>query len=277
MRIDAHQHYWQIARGDYGWLTSALGPIYRDFLPDDLRIERLASGIEGTVLVQAAPSIAETDFMLAIARSDRSVKGVVGWLDFEAPDAPESVRHRAADPLLVGLRPMIQDIPDPDWMLRPAISRVLEAMEASGLVFDALIKPVHLPRLLTLARRHPGLSIVIDHLAKPDIAGDGFAPWAREFEPLAQLSNVVVKLSGAMTEARPGGARDALPYLTRALDAFGPRRVLFGSDWPVMLLAGSYHQWVELVMESLSGCTPFEIEQVMGGNAVRIYGLEAET
>jgi L-fuconolactonase len=272
MRIDAHQHYWQVARGDYGWLTPDLAPIYRDFMPADLAPLLAAAGIDLTIAVQAAPTEAETVFLLDLAATTPSIAGVVGWTDFDSPDAPARIAEIAANPLLVGLRPMIHDIADPDWMLSPAVGRALNAMEAEGLVFDALIRPPHVTRLMVLATRHPGLAIVVDHGAKPLIAKGTLEPWASEMRALARHPNVTVKLSGMVTEAAPGWKpADLAPYVSVLLDAFGPERVLFGSDWPVLNLAGDYASWVATVENFIAPLTPAGRAAIMGRNAARIY------
>ena len=270
MRIDAHQHYWRLARGDYGWLTANLTPIYRDFGPADLAPLMQAVGIDRSILVQAAPTEAETEFLLTVAAQTLSVAGVVGWTDFDAADAPDRVAQMAANSLLVGLRPMIQDIADPDWMLSPSVGRALAAMQQAGLVFDALVKPVHLAPLLTLARRHPGLSMVIDHCAKPDIASGGFDAWAVGIAPLAELANIRIKLSGLLTEAA-GDASAVAPYIKHVLGLFGPERTIFGSDWPVLTLAGDYAGWVAMVEAALAKFPAADRALVMGCNAAEFY------
>ena len=272
MLIDAHQHFWQIARGDYGWLTPALGPIHRDFGPADLQPLIRRHGIAATILVQAAPTVAETRFLLSIAAAEPAVAGVVGWADFEAADAPAAIAALAADPLLVGLRPMVQDIADDDWLVRPDIEPAFAALTAHGLVFDALVLPRHLPRLLTVAKRHPELGIVIDHLAKPAIAEGRLDPWREDMAALAVLPNVACKLSGLVTEAGPGWTVDRLgPYVDHVLAAFGPERVLWGSDWPVATLAARYEDWVEATDILLDNLDPAAQAAVRGGNAARIY------
>jgi L-fuconolactonase len=272
MRIDSHQHYWSLARGDYGWLTPELAPIYRDFGPDDLKPLLARGNIDRTILVQAAPSEAETQHLLDLARTEPTVAGVVGWVDFEGSDGTQRIATAAEDRLLVGLRPMMQDIPDPAWMLRPAVGTAIEAMLSRNLVFDALVKPVHLQPLLMLAQRHPQLSIVIDHAAKPAIARHAFAPWAEDMARLAERENTVAKLSGLVTEA---GAMwreaDLRRYIEHILATFGPARVLFGSDWPVLNLASDYATWLAIVERATSHLQPNEIAAVMGGNARRIY------
>jgi L-fuconolactonase len=198
--------------------------------------------------------------------------GVVGWVDGLAPDALQRIQTLARHPKLKGLRPMLQDIPDPDWILQPALQPLLARMAELGLVFDALVKPVHLPRLLTLAARHPSLSIVIDHAAKPDIAAEAWQPWADQMQALASQTGAVCKLSGMLTEA---GA-DPAPQVCRnwaehVLACFGPSRVLWGSDWPVLELAGSYGAWWQVCQEFTQHLTQGERAAVFGGNALRVY------
>lgn len=279
MRVDAHHHYWRIDRGDYGWLTPDLAPIYRDFLPADLAPLLGAAGVERTVLVQAAPTVAETELLLGLAAASDSVAGVVGWVDMEAADAPRVVADLAADPWLKGLRPMIQDIADPDWMLRPELAPAFAALVEADLVFDALVKPLHLANLMTLVERHPGMTLVIDHGAKPDIGhwrpGDrDFAAWAEGLAALADAPRVHCKLSGLVTEAAPGWRTDDLrPYAETLLEAFGPERLLWGSDWPVLLQAGDYEGWCRTTDELLVGLDAAERAAVLGGTAARCYRL----
>lgn len=275
MRIDAHQHVWSLARGDYGWLTPALGVIHRDFGIADLRPLLAAGRIDRTILVQAAATEAETLHMLAVAAAHPDVvAGVVGWVDFDADDAEARIAAMAARPGLVGLRPMIQDIPDPDWMLSDRVGRALDAMARHGLVFDALVKPPHLANLVRILDEHPALSVVLDHLGKPDVAGDGFAPWAAAIDRLAAAPNLVAKLSGVVTEAAPGRL-DAVPrYLAHAIRAFGAERLMFGSDWPVVLLASDYAAWLAMAEAAIADLDPAARAAVMGGTAARTYLAE---
>jgi L-fuconolactonase len=275
MRIDAHQHFWRLARGDYGWLNPELAPIYRDHEPADLAPLLKAAGINRTVLVQAAPTDAETDFLLRLAETTEFVAGVVGWADFEAPDAAHRIAALAAREKLVGLRPMIQDIADPRWMLNEAIEPAVEAMADEGLTFDALIKPLHLPILTEFAGRHPGLDIVIDHAAKPDIAGGGLAGWARDIRTLAARTRLVCKLSGLVTEAAPGWSVETLrPYVDVLLEAFGADRLMWGSDWPVLNLNGDYARWLDAAETLLAGLSAAEREAIFGRTASVFYGLD---
>ena len=206
VRIDAHHHFWQLARGDYGWLTPALAPIYRDFCPGDLAPLLQASGIDGTILVQAAPTFAETLYLLELAGPVPFVAGVVGWIDFDAADAAQTVARVAAEhPLLVGLRPMLHDIADDDWLLRPNLAAVFDAMAEHGLVFDALARPQHLPRVQKMCERHPNLTVVVDHIAKPLIRDKRLDPWRADLAAVARCANAVCKASGIATEAAPNG------------------------------------------------------------------------
>lgn len=278
MKIDAHQHFWSLARGDYGWLTPDFAKIYRDFEPSDLIPLLEAQGIDGTVLVQAAPTVAETQYMLALAESHDIVKGVVGWVDFESPDAGDTIDDLAQHPKLVGLRPMIQDIDDPDWMLRPDLGPAFEAMIANDLVFDALTLPRHLANLRKLINRHPNLRVVIDHGSKPEIHIGEFAKWSANMAVLASETNASVKLSGLVTEAGASWtAQDLQPYMQFLLDHFGPSRVIWGSDWPVCTLASSYARWCEVTDEFLVGFDQSERAAVLGLNAVQLYKLESSS
>jgi L-fuconolactonase len=272
MRIDAHHHLWTLARGDYGWLTPKLEPIYRDFTLADLA-PHLASGhIEGTILVQAAATEAETLFMLEIAAGADIVRGVVGWTDFDAADAEARIERLAAQRLLVGLRPMVQDIPDDDWLSRPALAPLLTAMARHKLVFDALVLPRHLPRLLPVVDRHPDLQFVLDHFGKPALSTGEIGVWRRDITLLAERDNIVCKLSGLVTEARPDwGIADLRGAVDHVLSCFGPRRMLWGSDWPVVNLAGGYATWLAAAETLLADLSPDERAGIFGGTAARIY------
>ncbi len=274
MRIDAHQHFWTLARGDYGWLTPDLDLIYRDFAPDDLAPMLKDAGIEGTVLVQAAPTVAETEYMLSLPDETPFIKGVVGWVDFEAPDAVNQIAALDAHPALVGLRPMIQDITDPQWMLGDALTPAFTELTARGLTFDALTLPHHLGPLKKLLSRHPDMKVVIDHGSKPLIRDAIFEGWAEDMAALASETNAWCKLSGLVTEAASDWTVDDLrPYVDHLLNTFGSSRLIWGSDWPVCTLASSYERWLETTDLLLSQLCSSERDAVMGGNAARAYNL----
>lgn len=272
MRIDAHQHFWRLDRGDYGWLTPDLAPIYRDFLPGDLAPHLSEAGIGGTILVQAAPSSAETDFLLGLARDDARILGVVGWVDFEAADAPDRIARLARMPKLAGLRPMIQDIAQDDWMLRPDLRPAFEALIAEDLVLDALTLPRHLPFLRRLIARHPEMRVVIDHASKPDIRTGAFEGWASDMAALARETQASCKLSGLVTEAAPDwSVGDLRPYVDHLLSVFGPDRLIWGSDWPVCTLAASYGEWDAATAALLSDLDDGARAAILGGTAARVY------
>jgi L-fuconolactonase len=272
MRIDAHQHFWQLARGDYGWLTPALGPIHRDFAPADLAPVLKRHGITRTILVQAAPTIAETEFLLATAAAEPFIAGVVGWVDFTAPDAPGAMERLAENQLLVGLRPMVQDIADPNWLLRSDLAPAISTMIDLGLVFDALVKPRHLPQLLRFIERFPALSIVVDHGGKPDIASGKKDPWRSDLAAVARHAGVTCKLSGLLTEAGPLPDDQAvIGAVHDLLEIFGPERLLWGSDWPVVKLAGDYDHWRKVSLAALAGVSPDLKARILGHNAAELY------
>ncbi|AZO80098.1 MULTISPECIES: amidohydrolase family protein [unclassified Bosea (in: a-proteobacteria)] len=272
MRIDAHQHFWNLARGDYGWLTPALGVIHRDFGPADLAPLLAAQAIDRTILVQAAPTDAETVFLLEIAAKTPFVAGVVGWADFDAPNAAERIATLAGDPLLVGLRPMVQDIADDNWLARPELAPAFETMIAHGLVFDALLKSHHIAPMLTVLERHPELACVIDHGAKPDLVTGDLAGWRNGMSALAAHPSLTCKLSGLVTEAGPDWTPETLrPVVEHLLATFGPDRLIFGSDWPVVTLRASYAQWLEAAEILLAGLTEAQRAAVFGGNAAKLY------
>ncbi|HET9764508.1 MAG TPA: amidohydrolase family protein [Casimicrobiaceae bacterium] len=276
-RVDAHHHVWTVARGDYGWLrpTRELAPICRDFSLADLRPLLAAANIEATVLVQAAPSVAETEFLLHVAReSGGLVRGVVGWVDLDAADAIATLERLAREPLLRSVRPMLQDLADAQWILRPGVQAALRALPDLGLRFDALVKPRELDALLRTLERHPDLAVVVDHCAKPDIAAGVWQPWADDLAAIARHTRAHCKLSGLVTEAGADWTVERLRrYVDQVLGCFGPDRVLWGSDWPVVTLAASYARWSSASDALLEGLAAAEQQAIRGGNARRFYGL----
>lgn len=272
MRIDAHHHVWRLARGDYAWLTPAMAPIYRDFSLADLAPHLSAAAIEGTILVQAAPTEAETFFLLDIADSAEVVRGVVGWTDFDAVDGIPRIEALSERQLLVGLRPMVQDIADDDWLLGASLAPLLATMAGYDLVFDALVLPRHLPRLLRVVDRHGDLQFVLDHCAKPHLATGDIADWRRDIARLAEHPNIVCKLSGLVTEAaRNWEIANLRPAVELVLHCFGPERILWGSDWPVVDLAGGFERWFAAAETLLADLSADEKAAIFGGNAERVY------
>jgi L-fuconolactonase len=275
-RIDAHQHFWRMDRGDYVWLTPQDHPkIARDFLPADMAPRLADAKIDKTILVQAAPTEAETDFLLALADETPFIAGVVGWTDFDAADAPSRIARLSANKKLVGLRPMLQDLPDDEWMLRKELARPVDAMIRADLCFDALIKPRHLPALAEFVNRYPDLSVVIDHAAKPGIAGESLDPWAQLMRHIAKTSTAFCKLSGLATEAGPNWSADMLkPTVDVLLESFGPSRLMWGSDWPVLLEARDYSDWLAAAQTLTNHLPPADRALIFGGTAATFYGLE---
>ena len=245
LAVDAHQHFWSLARGDYPWLTPDLGSLYRDYLPADLETPLKASGIGRTILVQAAPTEAETAFLLQLADQYPFVAGVVGWTDLAAPDAAKTIERAATNPKLVGFRPMLQEMDDAAWILSANLRPALRAMAKAGLCFDALIRPQQIKVIETLLlHHHPDLKLVVDHAANPPI-GEDLTSWATDIRRLAANTRAYCKWSGLLTIA-PGRVNRG--HLHRVFDvlieAFGPERLMWGSDWPVLNLASSYDDWL---------------------------------
>ena len=273
--IDAHQHFWKLERGDYRWLTPDLRPLHRDFLPQHLRPLLRRAGVWKTVLVQAADSLAETRYLLSLADQEDFIAAVVGWVDMEDAAVPTLLAELAENSYFVGVRPMIQDIAEIDWMLSPRLQPAFAALQRLGLTFDALVKPVHLDNLLVLLRRHPGLAAVIDHAAKPDIANGGNGSWRVWMRELAALDNCYCKLSGLLTEAGDNAQPAQIqPYAEFLLECFGARKLMWGSDWPVLNLAGSYQGWRRMCEGFIARLSAADRERVFGGTAAAFYGLD---
>jgi L-fuconolactonase len=272
--IDAHQHYWQIGRNGHEWPTPDLVPIYRAFGPDELAKVAEPLGIRGSVVVQSQPNDADTDWLIELAEATASVKAVVGWAELKAPNAIERIEGLARHSKLKGLRPMLQNLPKDDWIVDPALDPAIAAMIENGLRFDALVFTRHLAHLHAFAQRWPELPIVIDHGAKPPIANGQPDPWREEMARLAELPNIMCKLSGLFTEMGPGQGREAVvPYVRHLCDLFGPERLMWGSDWPVILLGGSYDEWFDLARD-LSGFDQRGLELLFGGTAAQFYGIQ---
>ncbi len=287
-RTDAHQHFWQLARGDYAWLRPddpGVAPLVRDFLPDALTPLLRTHAVTRTVLVQAAESVAETEFMLGLAASHEFIAGVVGWVDFAAEDAAATLARLAADDSLKGVRPMLQDLPADDWIVAAPRPDALRTLQRLGLRFDALVRPRQLAPLARFAHAWPELPIVIDHAAKPPLAAAAWndaamQAWRRDMAALAALPQVCCKISGLLTELGPADrsvparATERLrPVVDALLGWFGPERLMWGGDWPVLTLAGSYADWISVSDTLLAPLSAAERAQVLHGTAQRFYGL----
>lgn len=278
--IDAHQHYWRLGHNDCAWPTPELASIYRDFGPEDLEPLACALGISGSILVQSQASDKDTDFLLELARERDFIKAVVGWVDLSAPAAASRIAELAKQPKLRGLRPMLQAERDDDWILQPALHPAFDSMIAHRLSFDALVYTRHLPALLRFAQRYPKLAMVIDHGAKPPIAGSDpaqDAQWYAHMAELAALPWVYCKISGLVNEAAAGqGAAVYRRYIQQLLDLFGPSRLMWGSDWPVLNAApepslAQYGSWLALAWEALAHLPTADSEAIFAATARDFY------
>ena len=277
--IDAHHHFWDPARTDYPWLTDELAVIRRSFGPDDLAPLLADAGVDRTILVQTISSADETRDFLATAAANEFVAGVVGWVDLADPAVEDAIAGLLAAPggsRLVGIRHQVHDEPDPAWLLRPDVDRGITAVGRAGLAYDVLVRPRELPAALACVRAHPDVAFVVDHLAKPPIRSGVREPWLSGIRPFGELGNVAAKVSGLVTEAnwQTWQLNDIQPYVDEAVRIFGPGRLLFGSDWPVCLLAAPYDVVVETARSLAAGLTEDERDLLFAGTARRMYGLD---
>ncbi len=276
MVVDAHHHFWRYSPAEYGWIDDRMAALRRDFLPADLQREMRAAGVDAVVSVQARQSVEETRWLLDLAAQNPFIAGVVGWVPLVSPSVAADLAQFAAHPKLVAVRHVLQDEPDPLFMLRADFQAGIRALRAFDLAYDILIYDRHLPQTIELVDRHLSQRFVIDHMAKPSIKERRTEPWARQMRELARRPDVCCKLSGLVTEiGRPNWTvADLRPYVDVVLDAFGPERVLFGSDWPVCLVACGYPRWMEIVQEIIAPLSPTERAAILGGNARRVYRLK---
>ncbi len=275
MKLDSHQHFWHYSRDEYSWITADMAQLRRDFLPDELERERSAAGFVGSIAVQARQSLEETKWLLELADENERVMGVVGWVDLCSPALPAQLEAFASHAKLRGVRHVIQGEPDDGFALRDDFVRGIGELERYGLTYDVLIYPRHLPVACELVARFPNQPFVLDHMAKPPIRDGVLEPWASGIRALAAFPNVYCKASGLVTEADWTGwtAEGIRPYLDVAFDAFGPRRMMIGSDWPVCTLAGSYQQVMGLVASYIQTLSQSEQRAVLGETAQSFYGV----
>lgn len=274
-KVDSHQHFWQLSRGDYSWLTPDLKILYQDFLPKQLAPELTKAGVSQTILVQAADTEAETHFLLELAKNEKFVVGVVGWIDMEDSLAMTRLERLAKNSYFKGIRPMLQDIDDVNWILKDEFTPIFEFMAEKQLTFDALIKGVHLANIHVLACRHPNLPIVIDHCAKPDLSKAPSELWKNSLEKVAACQNVFIKFSGLLTEAPQGrvNMEELLPYFEYIFQIFGSDRIMWGSDWPVVNLNGDYDTWISLTQSLLKNHSVEDKRKIWAKNAQNFYRL----
>ena len=275
LRIDSHQHFWLYNAEDYGWMAGDRSPLQVDYLPPDLQPLMAASGIDGTVAVQARQVLRETEFLLALAEQYDLIRGVVGWVDMQAEDVEAQLERFAGHPRLVGVRHIVHDEADDRFMLGGTFLHGLAALKAYDLRYDLLLYPRHIPIAIDVVKQFPEQPFVLDHIAKPFIKDGILGAWEGDIRALASFDNVWCKVSGMVTEAAWGAWRqeDFLPYLDIVFDCFGVERLMFGSDWPVCTLAGSYSEVVGIVENYIAPFSADERAAVMGGNAVEFYRL----
>jgi len=275
MIIDSHQHFWVYEAEKHAWLDDNMKIIRKDFMPEDLQLVYQNNGVDGCVAVQADQTLAETDFLLALAEKNNFIKGVVGWVDLRASNIDEVLKQYSAFPKLKGFRHVVQGEADPNFMLRPDFRNGIAALEKHNFTYDILIFPHQLGAALELVRLFPKQKFVIDHIAKPYIKDGFYDGWAALMKAIGKYPNVYCKLSGMTTEADYNNwtTEQIEPYMQLVLDAFGASRILFGSDWPVCLVAGNYTKTKELVTNFIAKLSSEEQNAIMGGNAIKFYNL----
>jgi L-fuconolactonase len=275
MRIDAHHHFWRYDLTEYGWISDSMSVIRRDFMPADLEPETPAAGIDGVVTVQVRQTLDETRWLLELANEHDFIRGVVGWVPLADPAVGDHLDGLVGEPKLKGIRHIVQDEPDDDFILRDDFNRGIAALKGYGLVYDILIYERQLPQATAFVDRHPQQVFVLDHLAKPRAKENELEPWRTNIRQLAERENVCCKLSGLVTEAdwQHWTEPQLMPYLETVVEAFGPQRLMFGSDWPVCLLATTYRGWHDLVARFCSQLSVSEQSRIFGESAAEAYQL----
>lgn len=275
-RIDSHQHFWRYDPSEYGWISDQMTILQKDYMPDDLKPLIDSTGIDATVAVQARQSLDETEFLLELSDQYEFIQGVVGWVDMRSSDVPVQLEKYAQHPKFVGVRHVVHDEPDDQFMLGDAFLEGMKHLKIHNLTYDLLLFPQHLPIAIEVVQQFPDQPFVLDHIAKPLIKDSILEPWATDIRKLASYDNVYCKVSGMVTEAnwQQWQQTDYVPYLDVVFECFGIDRLMFGSDWPVCTLSGSYPQVVGIVEDYISQLSDDEQSKVMGGNATRFYSLD---
>lgn len=276
MKIDSHQHFWHYNPGEFGWINDQMSVIRKDFLPADLKVELDKTGFNGSIAVQARQHLEETAWLLELASNHNFIRGVVGWVDLCSTELTKQLELLSANKKLVGVRHVIHDEPDDNFMLRPDFLKGIEQLQKYGLTYDILIFPKHLPNTLQFVKAFPDQVFILDHIAKPDIKNQVFTPWKENIDKLAKFPNVHCKLSGMVTEAdwKRWKEEDMIPYLEIVLENFGFERVMIGSDWPVCKVAGQYGKVMDIVRNFIQNLSVAEQRAVLGENAQRIYNIK---
>ncbi len=275
-RIDAHQHFWRYKPEDYAWIDASMDRLQCDRLPEDLEPELAAAGIGGVITVQAQQTVEETEWLLQLAKEYEWIRGVVGWAPVGCASFAAELERLSADTQLKGLRHMVQAEPDPEFLLREGFASGIRSMLGTGLAHDLLILEHQLPQAICFVDQHPKQRFVLDHLAKPKIGSDRLEPWRTHIRDLARRPNVYCKLSGMVTEAQWDcwTCDDLRPHVEAALEAFGPQRIMAGSDWPVCIVAATYGEWMATLEALLSSLTCDEKDRIFGGTAIEAYQLD---
>jgi L-fuconolactonase len=273
MKIDAHQHFWKYNPDEYGWIDDEMKVLKRDFLPDDLSPALKLAGFDGSIVVQARQCLDETRWLLNLAGRNDFIKGVVGWVDLCSPEIEVQLAEFSRNPKLVGVRHVVHDEPDDDFMARSDFQYGISLLSKYNLTYDLLIFPKHLSLATELVKKFPDQKFVLDHIAKPQIKNKRLSPWKDNIRGLALLPNVYCKLSGMVTESdwKQWTSADFTPYLDIVVDAFGTERLLIGSDWPVCTLAGSYAEVMQIVIEYIARLDSAQQQLILGQNAIRLY------
>ena len=273
--IDSHQHFWQVGRFDYPWMTKDLGVLYRDYLPNDLEPILQNNRIDKTILVQASNSVAESRWLLELANASSFIAGIVGWVDLMSPEVNRQLDELCADQKFKGVRHLVESEPNDDWLVQPSVLSGLKQLSARGLSYDLLVHTRHLKHVPRVAESCPELALVIDHLAKPPIARNEIKEWSQALQPLARYANINCKLSGLVTEANwtSWKTEDLRPFVDLALEYFGPDRMMFGSDYPVCLLAASYDRVLDSFQEILRSVSDTDRDKIFSQNAAKFYRL----
>ncbi|MCM3869304.1 MAG: amidohydrolase family protein [Pyrinomonadaceae bacterium] len=278
MIIDSHQHFWQVGHFDYPWMSSEVEVLYQDYLPSQLEPILKECGVRATILVQASNSLAESYWLLNLAERHPFIAGVVGWVDLKHPEMEQELEVLTANPKFKGVRHLVESEPADDWLVQPSVLQGLQVLEKHRVPYDLLVHTRHLNHVKTVAEACPNLRLVVDHMAKPPIASEEIANWASALKEVATYPNISCKLSGLVTEANwtSWTAEDLRPYIERALELFGSNRLMFGSDWPVCLLASSYPKVLESFQSVLADLAEEDRNRIFGENATEFYRLRGE-
>ena len=274
MYVDSHQHFWKLSRGDYSWMTPDMKKLYKDFFPSDLEPLIKEKNISKTIIVQAADTVAETEFTLKLAEDNEFVAGVVGWVDLESPNTKETIDKLCESKFLKGVRPMIHDIENDEWMLQDNLNENINYLATKNLTFDALVRPQHLKHLIKFVQKFDFLPIVIDHIAKPKILNSEINEWKKDMQVLSGHQNVFCKFSGILTEVGENYSKTQIePYVEFILNLFSPNKIMWGSDWPVLTMAENYSNWFDLAMDYCNNFSESEKNMIFANTAKNFYNI----